>query len=82
MLYKSNFFHHILGIVIANAGLCIIPDHQEPLICKFFIIEASTVCLDFMWLLRAFGRESTLAYSVSLYSFMSLFVGLRSVCTT
>ena len=77
MVYKSNFFHHILGICIADAGLCVIPEHQEPLICRFFIIEASTVCLDIMWLLRAFQREHTLAYSASMYSFLGLFIGLR-----
>lgn len=49
MEYKSNFLHHILGFVMCNAGLVVIPEHHEPLISRFFVIETSTVCLDIMW---------------------------------
>jgi hypothetical protein len=51
MEYKSNFLHHILGFVMCNAGLVVIPEHHEPLISRFFVIETSTVCLDIMWVL-------------------------------
>jgi cyanate permease len=76
---KSNFFHHAFGIVLETLGMTIIPRRLDWLISAFFVLESSTVCLDIMWLLRAFGQEGSPLYKGSVTAFIALFTSLRVV---
>lgn len=81
--YKDQTVHHLLTLGTLSASWQLASNAQlrgyaglSPL---FFVVDASTIFLNLMWLLRSAGRTNTRLYKFCVVAFILLFFLLRLV---
>mmetsp|Transcript_24120 Transcript_24120/g.30688 ORF Transcript_24120/g.30688 Transcript_24120/m.30688 type:complete len:233 (+) Transcript_24120:86-784(+) len=73
----ATVLHHftgislITGLLVSDAAVSLYPDAE--------IMESSTIFLNIMWFLRAFGKTDNSFYRITLYAFALLFFVTRVV---
>lgn len=77
--FGSTLLHHAVGISLSWVAMVLVPREYDTHVTPTFLMELSTVMLDAMWLLTAFGRGKSTAHRVFTALFALSFLVTRVI---
>lgn len=79
LVHPSFVVHHIIGIVLVYFGMTAIPKELDRVIGPIVFLEASTIFLDLMYLLKVFGLGNSPLYHLCMKAFVAIFFVVRVI---